>query len=111
MRITLAPISFLRGRGSGRSLYSSIGGRYLPGMFHPLPVLSCSLVAALLRRCRGIDSGREEPNRSQEVGIDHLTMLDESPPDQVSVAREAIRLARCSRLRLGVRRSGFSRAR
>src|SRR5215217_8633428 len=32
---------------------------------------------------------RDGLNGSPEVGIDHLTMLDVSPPDLVSVAREA----------------------
>src|SRR5215212_10224604 len=47
--ITLAPRYFLSGWGSGRSLYSSIAGRYLLGMFHPSPVASRAVVSAM--RC------------------------------------------------------------
>src|SRR5215210_3880729 len=46
-RITLAPRYFLSGWGSGRSLYSSIPGRYLLGMFQPSPVAPRVVVSAI----------------------------------------------------------------
>src|SRR5215216_3428681 len=45
--ITLAPKYLLSGWGSGRSLYSSIAGRYLLGMFQPSPVASRAVVSAM----------------------------------------------------------------
>src|SRR5215211_5444534 len=46
-RITLAPRYFLSGWGSGRSLYSSIAGRCLLGIFQPSPVASRAVVSAI----------------------------------------------------------------
>src|SRR5215203_3367131 len=45
--ITLAPKYVLSGWGSGRSLNSSIAGRYLLGMFQPSPVASRAVVSAM----------------------------------------------------------------